>query len=197
MRKARIRNNKHAQAWIFSRKSIFLLLIILIFSVTNINLDIAQSLTTSTLHEETIEIYWNQGVALNTSMVYNRGEVFLGFSVASQSNSSVLFTFVPATGSGYSVDWTPVLENEILLAPEESYTNNHTLKISDKGVGMFIRYYCTIPTVDSNATITFITQVLNFGYKVSSIGYGLILLTSIITLIVYKYSQKRRSLKKL
>ena len=169
---------------------------LLFFSVSNINTKIVLSSET-TLHEETFEIYWDQGIVLNTSMVYNRGQVLLGFSVASQSNSSVLFTFVPATGSCYSVNWTPGLENEILLAPGESYTNNHTLKISDRGVGMFIRYYCTIPTEDSNATITFTTEVLNSGHKLSSIGFGLILLTSVITAIIFKYSYRKKSLKKL
>ena len=71
------------------------------------------------------------------------------------------------------------------------------LKISDRGVGMAIKYYCTVPTVDSNATITFTAEVLNFGNKLSSIGFGLILLTSIITSIVCKYSQKKRPLENL
>ncbi|NPD90745.1 MAG: hypothetical protein HGN29_18700 [Asgard group archaeon] len=180
-----------------SKKTILFLTFLLIFSVFSIRPKIVLSPTETTLHEETIEIYWDQGVVLNTSMVYNRGEVFLGFSVASYSNSSVLFSFVPATASCYSVNWTPVIENEIQLNPGESYSNNHSLKISDRGVGMFIRYFCTIPTVDSNATVTFATAVLNFGNKLSSIGFGLILLTSIITSIVYKYSQKKRPFKNL
>lgn len=194
LREGRSGNNKRVRAWMFSRKNISLLLLFIFFSFTSINLEIAQSPTTSTLYEETIEIYWDQGVALNTSMVYNKGQVFLGFSVASQSNSSVLFTLVPATGSCYSVNWTPILENEILLAPGESYTNNHTLKISDRGVGMIIKYYCTIPTVDSNATITFTTEVLNSGNKLPFIGYGLTFLTSVIIAIVYKFSKKKKHL---
>jgi hypothetical protein len=180
-----------------SVKSILFLTLLVIFSFANLNTRIVQSPTESPLYEETIEIYSDQGVVLNTSMVYNRGEVFLGFSVASYSNSSVLFSFVPATGSCYSVNWSPVIENEIQLNPGESYSNNHTLKISDRGVGMVIRYFCTTLAVDSNATITFTTQVLNFGNKLSSIGFGLILLTSIITSIVYKYTQKKSHLKNL
>jgi len=186
-----IKKNQCTRNWLFSSKSILFLALFVIFSLANISTRIVQSPNESPLYEETIEIYWDQGVVLNTSMVYNRGEVFLGFSVASKSNSSVVFSFVPATASCYSVNWTPVIENEIQLNPGESYSNNHTLRISDKGVGMSIRYYCIIPTVDSNATITFTTAVLNFGNKLSSIGFGLILLTSIITSIVYKYSQKK------
>ena len=186
-----IKKNQCTRNWLFSGKSILFLALFVIFSLANISTRIVQSPNESPLYEETIEIYWDQGVVLNTSMVYNRGEVFLGFSVASKSNSSVVFSFVPATASCYSVNWTPVIENEIQLNPGESYAINHTLRISDKGVGMSIRYYCTIPTVDSNATITFTTAVLNFGNKLSSIGFGLILLSSIITSIVYKNSQKK------
>lgn len=192
-----IKKNQYTRNLLYSRKSILFLALFVIFLLANISTRIVQSPTVSTLYEETIEIYWDQGVVLNTSMVYNRGEVFLGFSVASYSNSSVVFSFVPATGSCYSVNWTPVIENEIQLNPGESYSNNHSLKISDRGVGMFIRYFCTIPTADSNATVTFTTEVLNFGNKLSSIGYGLIFLTSIITSIVYKYSQKKRPFKNL
>lgn len=178
--------------WIGFKGYILFLTFLLFSSVSIINTKIVLSSAETTLHEETIEIYWDQGVALNTSMVYNRGVVFLGFSVASKSNSSVLFSFVPATASCYSVNWTPVIVNEILLDPGESFSNNHSLKISDRGVGMFIRYFCTIPTVDSNATITFTTEVLNTGHKLSFAGYGLILLAFIVTSIVYKYSQKKK-----
>ncbi|MCE7743514.1 MAG: hypothetical protein GPJ52_00100 [Candidatus Heimdallarchaeota archaeon] len=178
--------------WIGVKESVLFLTFLLFSLVSNTNTKIIKASSETTLHEETIEIYWNQGIAVNTSMVYNNGEVFLGFSVESKSNSSVLFTHVPATGSGYSVNWTPTIEDEILLNPGESYSINHTLKISDRGVGMFIKYYCTVPTMNSNATIIFTTMVLNFGYKLSFFDFGLTLLTCTIIVIVYK-SFKRRT----
>lgn len=173
-----------------SRRSISFLVLVIFFSLVIINARIVQSPIDSTLYEETIEIYWNQGVAVNTSMIHNNGEVFLSFSVSLDSNSSVLFTHVPATGSCYSVNWTPVIENEIQLNPGESYSNNHSLKLSDCGVGMVIKYYCTIPLEGSNATITFTTKVLNFGNKLSSIGYGLVFLSCVIIAIRFKRKRK-------
>lgn len=71
-----IKQNQYTRNWLYSGKSILFLTFLLIFSLANISTRIVQSPNESTLYEETIEIFWDQGVALNTSMVYNKGQVF-------------------------------------------------------------------------------------------------------------------------
>ncbi len=191
-----IKKNQFTRNWMYSRKSILFLVILLVFSLNNINLGIVHSPTVSSYYEETVVISWNQGVVLNTSYAFNKGVISFSFSVAVNSNSSVLFSLIPETETDYVYSWTPTLEEAFVLDPGESFFNTHTFSTSTRPLALAIWYYCTVPTVDSNATITFTTNVLNIRQALPSIGFGLVFLTSIIVATVYKYSQKKNHLKK-
>jgi len=192
-----IKTNQYTRNWLFSGKSILFLAILLVFSLNNINLGIVHSQMVTSFYEETVVIFWNQGVVLNTSYAFNKGIISFSFSVAVKSNSSVWFSLIPETETDYVYSWTPPLEEAFVLNPGESFFNSHTFSTSTRPLALAIWYYCTVPTVGSNATITFTTNVLNIGHALPSIGFGLAFLTSIIIATVYKYSQKKRSLKKL
>lgn len=176
-------------------KLLFISSIFLFVSLNNINLGIVRSPTNPSSYEETVVIFWNQGVTLNTSYCFNKGRISFSFLVAVKSNSSVLFSLIHETESCCAFSWTPTLEEAFVLEPGESFFNTHTFSTSDRSFASSIWYYCTVPTVDSNATITFITSVLNIGQHLSFVGFGLTFLTCIIVAAVYKYSQKKNHLK--
>ena len=176
-------------------KLLFISSIFLFVSLNNINLGIVRSPTNPSYYEETVAIFWNQGVVLNTSYAFNKGKISFSFSVAVKSNSSVWFSLIPETETDYVYSWTPTLEETFVLDPGESFFNTHTFSTSDRSFASSIWYYCSVPAAYSNATITFTTTVLNIGQNLSFVGFGLTFLTSIIVAAVYKYSQKKNHLK--
>lgn len=176
-------------------KLLFISSIFLFVSLNNTNLGIVRSPTNPSSYEETVVIFWDQGVVLNTSYCFNKGKISFSFLVAVESNSSVLFSLIHATEYCCAFSWTPTLEETFVLEPGELFFNTHTFSTSDRSFASSIWYYCTVPTTDSNATITFTTTVLDIGHSLPSIGFALTFLTSIIVAAVYKYSQKKNHLK--
>ena len=149
----------------------------------------------SSSYEETVVIFWNQGVALNTSYAFNKGRISFGFTVAPNSNSSVLFSLIHATESGYTFDWSPSLVESFTLNPGDSFFNIHSFSTSDRSVALAIWYFCTVLTEGSNATVIFSTTVLNIGQRLSVIGIGLAFLTCVVIAVVHNCIKKRNHLK--
>lgn len=194
-RKVRRRNNKHNVDFQSHRKTITFLLLLVFLSTIFINLNTTQSQPLPVFNEDTIVIFWDQDITLNTSYAFNKGTISFGFSVTENSNSSVIFSLIHTTESGFTFDWSPSLEEGFTLDPGESFFSSHTFSTSDRSVALAIWYFCSVLTAGSNATILFNTSVVNVRQQMSFFGCGLTFLVSLIIAIAYKYSKKKSHLK--